>query len=293
MSDIPAVLDAAAPPSRARLVRLRHHVPPTIALAMALLAGVVVCAIVGPALIGIDPDAQNLGAALAKPSDAHRLGTDDLGRDVLARTIAGARNGLLGPAAVALGAMAIGNVLGLLAGYLGGAVDALVMRWVDLMYALPALLVAIVVVGVVGGGYGVALVLLIVLFSPYDTRVVRGAALGQRALPYVEAARASGLPSWRIMARHIWPAILPIVVANTLLSFALALVALSALSFLGLGAAPGVPEWGRMLAENRTLLFDNPLSALAPGLALVLTAICVNLVGEWAREALTARRRVP
>jgi peptide/nickel transport system permease protein len=197
----------------------------------------------------------------------------------------------VGPIIIALGAMVIGNTLGLIAGYKGGAVDATIMRWVDLMWALPGLLIAIVVVGVLGGGYWLAVALLILLTAPYDTRIVRGATLEQRPLPYVEAARTLGLRDRRIMVRHIWPNVLPLVVANTFLNFAFTLVTLSALSFLGLGVGPGTPDWGRMLAESRTLLFDNPWAALAPGLMLVITAASMNLIGDWLYEWMSDRGR--
>src|SRR5262249_50733029 len=159
-----------------------------------------------------------------------------------------------------------------------------IMRWVDLMYALPGLLIAIVVVGVLGGGYWLAVLLLIVLTAPYDTRIVRGATLEQRPLPYVEAARTLGLRTRRIMVRHIWPTRLPLVIANPFLNFAFRLVTLWALAFLGLGVGPGPPDGGRMLAESRTLLFDTPAAALAPGGMIVITAASMNLIGDWLYE---------
>jgi peptide/nickel transport system permease protein len=182
-------------------------------------------------------------------------------------------------------------VLGLLAGYRGGLTDSVISRGVDFVYAMPALLVAIVVVGVLGGGYFLAVVLLVILFSPIDTRIVRGATLDQRSRPYVEAARVVGLSGRRIMFRHIWPNVLPFAVANAFLTFAFSLVSLAALSFLGLGVGPGSADWGRMLAESRTLLFDNPAAALAPGIALVSMAASVNVIGDWVFEWLTDRGR--
>jgi peptide/nickel transport system permease protein len=197
----------------------------------------------------------------------------------------------MGPILIALGAMLVGNTLGLFAGYLGGLADSAIMRWVDLMYSLPALLVAIVVVGVLGGGYWLAVATLIVLTAPYDTRIVRGATLEQRPRAYVEAARTLGLSARRVMFMHIWPNVLPLVVANTFLNFAFSIVALAGLSFLGLGVGPGTPDWGRMLAESRTLLFQNPASALAPGGMIVLTAAAMNLIGDWLYETLSDRGR--
>lgn len=262
-----------------------------IALALGFLVAVAILAVFGARLAPIDPRAQNLNAALSGPTRDFWFGTDSLGRDIFSRTLAGARTALVGPILVAGGAMLIGNVLGLLAGYRGGWVDTVVMRGVDLMYALPPLLVAIVIGGVVGGGYWVAVAILVVLFSPYDARLIRGATLQQRNLPYVEAARTLGLSSGRIMARHIWPNLLPLVVANTFLNFAFALVTLAGLSFIGIGVEPGTADWGQMLADSRALLFDNPWAALGPGIALVLTAVSMNLAGDWLYERLSDRGR--
>jgi peptide/nickel transport system permease protein len=275
------------PADRAR----RRRFPLLIGLAFAFVAFVAILAAFGPLIAPKDPNAQNLLVGLSGPSQSYWLGTDGLGRDVLSRVIEGARTAVVGPLLIALGAMLIGNTLGLLAGYRGGWAEALIMRLVDLMYALPGLLVAIVVVGVLGGGYFLAVALLVVLYSPYDTRLIRGGTLEQRPLPYVEAARTLGISGRRIMVRHIWPNLLPLVVANTFLTFAFALVSLSALSFLGLGVGPATPDWGRMLADSRTLLFNNPAAALAPGAMLVLTAASMNLIGDWFYEWLSDRGR--
>lgn len=260
-------------------------------LSFGFLFAVAILAILGTQLAPIDPHAQNLNAALSGPTRDFWFGTDSLGRDIFSRTLAGARTALIGPILVAGGAMLIGNLFGLLAGYRGGWVDTVVMRGVDLMYALPPLLVAIVIGGVVGGGYWVAVAILVVLFSPYDARLIRGATLQQRNLPYVEAARTLGLSSGRIMARHVWPNLLPLVVANTFLNFAFALVTLAGLSFIGIGVAPGTADWGQMLADSRALLFDNPWAALGPGIALVLTAVSMNLAGDSLYERLSDRGR--
>ena len=167
--------------------------------------------------------------------------------------------------------------------------DSVIMRWVDVMYSLPPLLIAIVVVGVVGGSYWVAVGLLVILTAPYDTRIVRGATLEQRTLPYVEAARVLGLPARRIMAFHIWPNLLPVVVAATFLNFAFSLVNLAALSFLGLGVGAQTPDWGRMLADGIALLFDNPWVSIAPAIMIVATAASMNLIGDWLYERLADR----
>ncbi|MGW1229963.1 ABC transporter permease [Streptomyces sp. NPDC001478] len=236
-------------------------------------------------------DEQDLADGAAMPGGGHLLGTDELGRDIARMVVAGARSTLVGAALVAVGSMVIGNVLGLLAGYRGGWTDALVRRWADLLLALPALLVTIVVAGIGGGGYALAVGVLVVLTSPADIRLVRAAVLEQRHRAYVEAAETLGLSRFTVMTRHIWPNVLPVVVANTLLNFAGAIVALSSLSFLGLGVPPGAPDWGRMLSENRTLLYDNPSAALAPALLIVAAAVALNLLGDRLFEAFSDRGR--
>jgi peptide/nickel transport system permease protein len=282
---------ASTPAAELAAPRARRGFSPAVAIAVVVLAAVVVCAIFGEWIAPYDPNEQDLLNSLMGPSREHLLGTDDLGRDILSRTIVGARTAVVGPVLIALGAMVIGNVLGLLAGYHGGVTDSSISRWTDLVYAMPALLVAIVVVGVLGGGYFLAVALLVILFSPIDTRIVRGATLDQRGRPYVEAARLLGLSNRRIMARHIWPNILPLALANAFLTFAFSIVSLASLSFLGLGVGPGTPDWGRMLSDSRTLLFDVPWAALAPGIAIVVTAASVNVIGDWLYERLSDRGR--
>jgi peptide/nickel transport system permease protein len=190
---------------------------------------------------------------------------------------------------IAAASMLIGNLLGLLAGYRGGRVDSVIMRWVDFMWAVPGLLIVIVVVGQFGGGYWMAVAVLLVLTIPFDTRVVRGSTLEQAPRPYVEAARALGVSDRRIMLFHIWPNVSHVAVANSCLVFASSLVALSSLSYLGLGLSPGTPDWGLMVAEERNDLFVSPVAPLAPAVAIVMTATCLNLIGDWFYERLASR----
>ena len=282
---------ASTPAAELAAPRARRGFSPAVGLAILVLVAVVACAAFGHMIAPRDPDEQDLLFSLTGPSREHWLGTDDLGRDIASRTIVGARTAVVGPLLIAVGAMLIGNVLGLVAGYIGGLTDSLISRWVDLVYAMPALLVAIVVVGVLGGGYFLAVALLVVLFSPIDTRIVRGATLDQRSRPYVEAARMLGLSNRRIMAVHIWPNVLPLALANAFLTFAFSIVSLTSLSFLGLGVGPGTADWGRMLSDSRTLLFDVPAAAIAPGIAIVVTAASVNVIGDWLYERLSDRGR--
>jgi peptide/nickel transport system permease protein len=283
-------LPSASIPSsigEAALVRPRRT-PVTVWIAMAFVATAIVCAAFGRQIAPYPPNQQDLLLGDSPPSAEHWAGTDLLGRDVLSRTIVGARTALVGPAVVAVGAFAIATILGLSAGYVGGATDSLVMRWVDFMFALPGPLIAIVIVGVVGGGFWTAVAVLVVLFTAPDTRIVRSAVLEQRPLPYIEAARTLGIPRRRIMFRHIFPNILPLIAAYVVLDFAFALVSLAALSFLGLGVPPGTPDWGRMLFENRTILLTNPMAALLPAAAIVVTAASINIIGDWTYERMSA-----
>jgi peptide/nickel transport system permease protein len=214
----------------------------------------------------------------------HLLGTDALGRDVWLLTVAGARTAVVGPVAVAAGSMVLGLLLGLAAAYLGGWVDWLISRYVDITLAMPSLLLAIVAAGVIGGGYWVSVAVMVILFSPFDIRLVRSAALARIHEPYLEAARMLGLGRPRVMFVHLLPVIRGLVGANLFLNTAFALTSLSALSFLGLGVSPQQADWGRQLNDARALLFTNPAAAVAPGVAIIATAVALNLVGDWLAE---------
>jgi peptide/nickel transport system permease protein len=262
---------------------------PVIWLAFIIMAGVLVMAVFGALLAPQNPAAQHLAIINAPPSGAHWLGTDALGRDVFSRVIAGARTAFFGPLIITAASFILGNLLGLFAGYRGGLADAVIMRWVDFMWALPALVILVVVAGAVGSSYWLAVGVLIVLTVPFDTRVIRGATLEQVPRPYVEAARTLGVPRWKIMLFHVWPNVSPVAVANTCLVFAGSLVTLAGLEFLGLGLPPGTPDWGLMLSQNEALLFTDPLATIAPGVMIVLTAIAMNLIGDWLFEQLTSR----
>jgi peptide/nickel transport system permease protein len=271
--------------------RARRLPSAAITLSFAVVGAMSILAAVGPLLAPEDPRAVDLLVGATQPDGAHLLGTDKLGRDVLSRLLDGARVALAGPLVVALGASLIGNALGLLAGYLGGRVDAAVTRWADVMYAVPGLLAAIVIAGILDGGYWLAVAVFVLLTSPYDTRIIRSAVIKQRGLAYVEAARTLGMSPARIMVRELWPNIWGIAIANAFLDFAFALVGLSGLAFLGIGVDPGTPEWGSMLAENRELVTFNPAAALAPAILIALTAASTSVVGDWLYERISDRGR--
>jgi peptide/nickel transport system permease protein len=220
---------------------------------------------------------------------SHPLGTDELGRDVLQMAVAGAASALAGPVVIAMGSAAIGLFFGTIAGYRGGIADTFIARWSDLLLSLPVVLVAIVVVGITGGGYWPTVILLMILFTPSDIRLVRSAVMEQTARPYVEAARVLGLRPRRIAVVHIIPNVIPIEAANLLLNIAFALVSLSALSFLGLGVAPGSANWGQQLADGQSIMAQNPAAVWTPALLIIVVACSINVVGEWLSGRLGGR----
>ncbi|TYB42218.1 ABC transporter permease [Actinomadura chibensis] len=261
---------------------------PSVVAASLLVAVFAVVMAAGDLLAPMDPGHGELADSARPPGGGHLLGTDELGRDILSRVLVGTRDAIAGPVAVAVAATLVGTALGLLAGFRGGWIDAVVMRCADFAYSLPVGLIAIVVVGVLGGGYPVAVATLTALAIPVDTRVVRGVVLTQRGLPYLEAAQVLGLRKSRIAVLHLLPNVLPTVVANCLLTFVYALVSLSGLSFLGLGSPAGSPDWGRMLSENRTLLDVNPWASVTPALLIVLVAVSVTVLGDRLLDRATA-----
>ncbi|MBN9622411.1 MAG: ABC transporter permease [Actinobacteria bacterium] len=280
--------DAVAARTRTRTL---PRVPPSVAVAALLLLVVVVCAVV-PGLLAPDSPSQiNPLEGLQPPSAAHLLGTDALGRDVLSRVIYGARSVLTGPLIVAIAVLAISTALALLSGYRGGWVDGVLGRTMDTLYALPPLIVAIVLVGVFGGGYTLAICVLIVFNIPNSFRALRAAVVERRGLPYVDAARSLGVPPRRVMLQHLLPNIVPLIVAGFFLRLTYGVVELSSLSFLGLGVPPGSADWGRMLAENRAGIFENAWAAIAPGVALVVVTVSANFVGDWLYERVEQKRR--
>lgn len=279
----------AAPLARVRR-RDGDRIPPSVAVSIAFLALVALCAVAPGLLAPLDPARIQADEALQGASSAHLLGTDDLGRDILSRVVAGARSAIIGPMVVAVATVVLSTALALAAGYYGGRVDGVIGRAADLVYAVPALILAIVVVGLFGGGYALAVAVLVVFNTPTALRILRATVIEHRRLPYVEAAETLGVPPRTVMLRHLLPNLEPMIVTTVFLGFTYGMVELSALSFLGLGVPPGSSDWGRMLSENRVQVFQNVWAALAPGIALVGTVIAANLVGDWSYRRLERRR---
>ncbi len=220
------------------------------------------------------------------------LGTDALGRDVLSRVIYGARVSLsAGFIAVGI-AMFFGIILGVLAGYYGGTVDAAVMRIVDIMFAFPALLLAIVIVAVIGQGLGKAMVAIGIVYTPQMARIVRSSVLYIREMEYIEVQKAIGSSNWRIILRHVLPnSVAPVIVYGTLM-LATAILDCAALGFLGLGAQPPTPEWGAMLSKSYSYIVSGAWwAATFPGIAILLSVLGLNLLGDGLRDILDPRLR--
>ena len=236
-----------------------------------------------------DPLKQNLNNTLARPGRAHLLGTDNVGRDVLSRVIWGTRVSLLaGIVSVALAAAA-GSVLGLCAGYAGGRVDGLVMRAMDAVLSFPPLVLALALGAVLGAGLGGVLLALGVVYTPTFARLMRGQVLAITARDYVDAARALGAPGWWIACRHVVPNAAAPIVIQASLSVAFAILAEASLSFLGLGVQPPQPSWGSMINAGRGYLQQAPWIVFGPGVALFVTVVGLNFVGDAVRDALDPR----
>jgi peptide/nickel transport system permease protein len=221
-----------------------------LSIGTAILVVVALVAIVGPALTPLDPSVQELPIRLSRPSLAHPFGLDELGRDILARVLAGARISFLVGFVVVTVSASVGTTLGAIAGYFGGAIDDVISRVIDVLLAFPGLLLAIALVAVLGPSLGNVLFALAIVGWVGYARLVRGQVLRAREFEYVQAARALGSSTLRILLRHVIPAALPAVVVQATLGMAAAIIGEAALSFLGLGVQPPTPSWGSMLNDG-------------------------------------------
>jgi len=251
---------------------------------------IAVLAIFAPWLAPYDPLATSWAAVRKAPSAAHWFGTDEVGRDVLARVIWGARASLAaGVIAVAI-AVGVGVPIGMVAGYVGGWIDSVIGRLTDAMLAVPFLILAIALAAFLGPSLGNAMIAIGVTATPIFVRLARGQVLAARAEDWVEAARAVGNPPARILLRHILPNILPPVMVQATLAVAAAIIAEASLSFLGLGQQPPAPSWGSMLNTAQRFLTQAPWMAVFPGIAIFLTVLAFNLFGDGLRDALDPKK---
>lgn len=282
--------DAIAVPERRRWRRLRVLLHDRAAVAGAVLLVVFVLAsIFAPLLTPYGPNVTDFTNTLGAPSAHHWLGTDDLGRDEFTRILYGGRVSIGMAIAAATLSAAIGLTLGLISGYLGGVFDLVLMRVVDALQALPGLLLAFAVAGLLGAGlFNIEIAVIAVWWTGY-ARVVRSMTLSLRERAFVEAARSSGATSRMIIVRHILPNVVGPATVLATLELAHVLLALAALSFLGLGVAPPTAEWGTMLSQARDFFDRAPQLLIYPGLAITLVALASNLMGDGLRDALDPR----
>ncbi len=276
-------------PGRRAWRRLKKRTGAMVGLAVIVI--VVLAAILAPWIAPYDPIQQSWSAVRKAPSAAHWFGTDEVGRDVLARILYGARASLLaGVMSVAI-AIGIGVPVGLFAGYLGGIADAVVSRLTDAMLACPFLILAIALAAFLGPSLSNAMIAIGVTATPIFVRLTRGQVLSTKSEDYVEAARAVGNPHWRIAVRHILPNVLPQLLVQATLTVATAIIAEASLSFLGLGQQPPAPSWGSMLNSAQRFLANAPWMAIFPGLAIFVTVLSFNLLGDGFRDALDPRSK--
>jgi len=253
---------------------------------LAIVAIAALAAAVGPALAPVDPSAQQLALRLAGPSAAHPFGLDELGRDILSRVLAGARISMLVGLVVVSVSSTVGIAIGAAAGYFGGRVDEILSRAIDILMAFPGLLLAIAMVAVLGPSlFNVVFALSLIGWVGY-ARLVRGQVLRARELEFVQAARALGASTPRVLVRHVIPTTLPAVSVQATLGMGGAILAEASLSFLGLGVQPPTPSWGTMLNYGRIHLLDAPHLTVFPGLAIAVLVLGFNFLGDGLRDAL-------
>lgn len=267
----------------------RRRLPRSLSIGGTVVGLVVVLAVLGPWITPYDPDAFAMRARLAAPSAAHWFGTDEYGRDVFSRVLAGAYYSLLMGFGATSISLAIGVPLGMVAAFHRGWVDELIMRGVDLMISIPPVLLGLLILATTQPSLAKTVISVGIVYVPIMTRLSRAVALGLLSEEFVDAARARGDGAIRILWREILPNAWPPIIVETALRITFAILLGSALSFLGLGTQPPASEWGLMIAEARPFIEEAPWIALAPGLCLCLLLIMVNVVGEGLRDLLDPR----
>ncbi|MFL5759194.1 MAG: ABC transporter permease [Thermomicrobiales bacterium] len=250
-----------------------------------------IIAVIGPYVAPYDPIDQDIKNRLQSPNSTHWLGTDDFGRDILSRLLYGARVSFeVGAIAVGI-AGSLGVVLGMIAGYRRGWVDSILVLLMDVLFAFPAILLAITIITVLGNNLTNVMIAIAIVYMPTFMRVVRGAVLSVRSMPYVEAAVSIGTPTPRILVRHIFPNITAPLIVHASINFGFAVLAEASLAFLGLGNKAPAASWGSMIQSSYGYLRTAPWMAIVPGTAIALTVLGFNLLGDGLRDALDPRLR--
>ena len=279
-----------APQSRLEILRRFAQHRGSLGAAVFLLL-LTVAAVFAPYVVPHDPLAQDLASILATPSPAHPLGTDDLGRDVLARIVYGARLSLAASLMAVAIAAGLGVPFGLWAGYAGGFADDAIMRVNDALQTIPALVLAMAIAATLGPGLFNVMVAVGIIFAPRFARLVRGQALAVREEPFVESARAVGASHVRIVWQHVFPNVLSPILVQVSISVAFALLAETSLSFLGVGIRPPEPSWGADVGRGYRFMRRAPWLVFMPGMVILLTTLALNFVGDGLRSALDPRQR--
>jgi peptide/nickel transport system permease protein len=288
--DAREAISAPEQSARARFLRrFRRQVPALIALGYLVL--VVLSALCAPLLATHDPLQQNLSGVLQPPGGGHVLGTDDLGRDVFSRALYAGRISLVAAAQAVAVAVVLGVVPGLIAGYAGRRVDAVIMRVTDALMSFPPLILAIAFVGVLGPSLTNAMFVIGVIFAPRFVRLVRGTVLSIREETFIEASRAIGTPTARVIRRHVLPNALSPLIVQISLTAAMAMLAEASLSFLGLGVQPPDASWGSMIERGFRYTAAAPWLTIFPGLLIALTVLAFNLLGDGLRDSLGRETR--
>jgi peptide/nickel transport system permease protein len=264
---------------------------PALIISAAVIAAAAVIAVAGPLFAPYNPETPQLSQYFVGPSPEHLLGFDASGRDVLSRLLYGARTSMIGPLAVTLICMSLGSLLAVTAAWRGGTYDAVISSGLDIVFAFPGILLAVLAAAVFGAGLVAPVLALSVAYTPYVARVLRGAALRERAQQYVAALEVQGASSVAICLRHLIPNMLHLIVAQATTLFGYAMVDLAAISFLGLGVQPPAADWGVMVSENQQGIIQGySIPALAAGLCIVVVVVAFNILGERLYERGEARR---
>ena len=255
-----------------------------------LVAGLLFVACFGQYIVPYDPYAQDLSNALQPPSGSHLLGTDRYGRDLFSRIIIGAQTTIFSALALVAGIIIAGTVIGVICGYVGGWIDSLIMRISDIFLAFPEMVFAIAIAGVLNGGIWSAAIAVGLIAWPRYARVARSQVLAMKNHQYMNAAKLMGTRWYKVILKHIMPNILGPIVVTAALDVGAMIMNLAGLSYLGLGVVPPTPEWGSMMSEGRSMLQTSPWVVLAPGLAIFITVIIFNLLGDTVRDILDPKQ---
>ena len=255
-----------------------------------LVAGLLFVACFGQYIVPYDPYAQDLSNALQPPSGSHLLGTDRYGRDLFSRIIIGAQTTVFSALALVAGITIVGTVIGVICGYVGGWIDSLIMRISDIFLAFPEMVFAIAIAGVLNGGIWSAAIAVGLIAWPRYARVARSQVLAMKNHQYMNAAKLMGTRWYKVILKHIMPNILGPIVVTAALDVGAMIMNLAGLSYFGLGVVPPTPEWGSMMSEGRSMLQTSPWIVLAPGLAIFITVIIFNLLGDTVRDILDPKQ---